>query len=385
MRKIRVIHLITKLELGGAQRNTIYTCERMDSARFDVFLMSGEGGVLNPSEEFIGGEEKRFILIKDLVRAINPFRDIKAFKFLRNEFIRLKPDIVHTHSSKAGIIGRFAAKSVGVPVTVHSVHGFAFSPFHSFFMRILYKVIERITSMFTDHYVFVSKADIEVAKELKLLKKASYSLIRSGFDFEKFFKKKKNTVDIKKKYQISDQDFVCGIIAPFKSQKGLFNLIKIASIVLNKEKNVIFFLAGDGKLRDSLENEMGKVGIRDRFIMPGFINDIESVIPAFDIGVSTSLWEGLPQSLVQLRLMNKTVIVTDISGNNEVVRNGVNGYTVEVGKYNEFAEKIISLKNNKPLLNKLANQREELKEWDGEVMVKAQEDLYFSLLGRDRK
>ncbi len=383
MRKIRVIHLITKLELGGAQRNTIYTCEKMDPVCFDVFLMSGEGGVLNPSEEFIGGEERRFILIKDLVRAINLFRDVKAFKFLRNEFVRLKPDIVHTHSSKAGIIGRFAAKSAGVPITVHSVHGFAFSRFHPFFMRNLYKVIEKITSIFTNHYIFVSKADIKVAKKLKLLKKASYSLIRSGFDFEKFTKSDISVSEIKKKYQISDQDFICGVIAPFKPQKGLFDLIKIASIVLKKERNIVFFIAGDGELRDSLESEMKKVGIRDRFIMPGFIDDIESVIPVFDIGVSTSLWEGLPQSLIQLRLMNKAAVVTDISGNNEVISDGVNGYTVSVGEFNEFAEKIILLKNDKSILKSLSNRSEELTEWDGKVMVKSQENLYSSLVGNE--
>ena len=387
MKRIRVIHVITRLELGGAQRNTILTCEKLDRERFDVFLFSGRGGILLPDPEIMdrgkSDHEERFVFVGDLVRQIDPVRDLKALKYLRSEFQRLKPDIVHTHSSKAGIIGRIAAKKAGVPVTVHSVHGFAFSPLQSFLRRSVYQMIEKAGARYTDHYVFVSRADITTAQKLNLLRKASRSLIRSGFDFSRFTGNVKDLSLVREKYGIDEKDFVCGVIAPFKPQKGLFDLIHVASEVLKKDRRVVFFLAGDGELRRDIENELERRGIRGRFIMPGFIHDIENVIPGFDIGVSTALWEGLPQSLVQLRLMKKAAVVSDIPGNAEIIRNGVNGYTVPVKDHSAFAEKILFLKDNRNVLEQLSDAGDDLDAWRAEVMVKAQEELYLSLHGKD--
>ena len=350
--------------------------------------MAGVGGILTPDVVKMkkGGieSENKFILVKDLIREIDPVRDLKAYRFLKSEFKRIKPDIVHTHSSKAGIIGRIAAKRAGVPVVIHSVHGFSFSPFQPFLKRSIYRTIEKFVSRFTDHFIFVSEGDIVSAKKLKLMNRASFSLIRSGFDFKRFKKPEIGHVAVREKYNISKDDFVCGVIAPFKPQKGLTDLIRIASLVLERDKNIIFFIAGDGDLRGLIESKLKNAGIMDRFRMPGFINDIESVIPFFDIGVSTALWEGLPQSLVQLRLMKKAVVVTDIPGNNEIVKNNVNGYIVKVNSIKEFGDKILYLKNNSDKRNILASHKDDLDSWDGEVMVKSQEDLYFSLTGSER-
>jgi glycosyltransferase involved in cell wall biosynthesis len=389
MKKIRVVHVITKLELGGAQRNTILTCENLDRRKFDVFLFSGQGGILLPDRGIMNrgrpDQEDRFVFVRDLVRQINPARDLKALKFLRSEFERLKPHIVHTHSSKAGIIGRIAAKKAGVPVTVHSVHGFAFSPHQSFPRRMVYQMIEKAGARYTDHYIFVSRADITTARKLNLLRKAAYSLIRSGFDFGRFSTVEKKTPLFREMYGIDPNDFVCGTIAPFKPQKGLFDLVQVASEVLEKDRRVVFFLAGDGELRKDLETELERRGIRDRFVMPGFIHDIENVIPGFDLGVSTALWEGLPQSLVQLRLMKKAAVVSDIPGNAEVIRNGENGYTVQPRDHTLFAERILFLKNNRDVLERLSHAGDDLDAWRADVMVKAQEDLYLSFPSSGQK
>ncbi|MCK4890824.1 MAG: glycosyltransferase, partial [Candidatus Aminicenantes bacterium] len=214
MKKIKVIHLITKLELGGAQRNTIFTCENLDREKFEVYLMAGVGGILTPDIDKMkkGGNEseEKFIFVKDLIREINPGRDLKAYRYLKSEFKRIKPDIVHTHSSKAGIIGRIAAKRAGVPVVIHSVHGFSFSPFQPFLKRSIYRMIEKFVSRFTDHFIFVSEGDIVSAKKLKLMNRASFSLIRSGFDFKRFKNPGIGHVAAREKYNISKDDFVCG-------------------------------------------------------------------------------------------------------------------------------------------------------------------------------
>ena len=186
-------------------------------------------------------KKDRFFFVKDLVRQINPIKDLKALFQLRKLLKKIKPDIIHTHSSKAGILGRTAAFLLRVPVIIHSVHGFSFSPYQSFLKRTFYVTAEKLVSKITSHFVFVSNDDIGMAREKKLVKE-NYSLIRSGFPFKKFLKKSEDEKTVRESYNIKENDFVCGIIAPFKPQKGLFHLIEIAERVLapgKTKKNVV--------------------------------------------------------------------------------------------------------------------------------------------------
>ncbi|MEN8152383.1 MAG: glycosyltransferase family 4 protein [Acidobacteriota bacterium] len=384
MNRIKVVHLITKLELGGAQLNTVFTFENLNPEIFEVFLITGDGGILNTEvEEFCKMNKNysgKFIMIKDLVRSINPIKDIKALLNLRKEFKLIKPDIIHTHSSKAGILGRLAGSLAGVGVVIHSVHGFSFSSHQSFLRRSFFSFAEKIISGLTTHFVFVSKNDIEVAEKKKLVKNKNYSLIRSGFPVKKFIDVSINKSAARKKYNINNSMFVCGIIAPFKPQKGLFHLIKIASLVLKEDKDILFIIAGDGTLREKIEYELEQEGISDNFRLPGFINDIDKMIPLFDIGLTTSLWEGLPQSLVQMRLNKKAVVASNIPGNNEIIINGENGYLIDIKDHKKFAEAILSLKSDIKLRKKLSFYNDNFAEWDGNFMVEAQEELYIELI-----
>jgi glycosyltransferase involved in cell wall biosynthesis len=186
--------------------------------------------------------------------------------------------------------------------------------------------------------------------------------------------------DLKKKYQLHDS-FVCGIIAPFKPQKGLFHLLDIAARVISQNPAVVFFIAGDGEQRQKLEDELRRREIFQNFRLPGFLPDVENVIDCFDIGLSTSLWEGLPQSLVQLRLKKKAVVASDIPGNREVIRDGVNGYLVPINDHEYFTATILKLAADKVLRHQLGNyDGEDFSEWDAAVMVSRQEELYQRLL-----
>ncbi len=376
MKKTRVVHIITKLELGGAQINTLYTYENLDPAKFDAYLISGEEGLLNKTIK----KKTNSFTLKSLQRRIHPLKDVLAYFLLRKQLKKINPSIVHTHSSKAGIIGRLAARSVKVPVIIHSVHGFSFSPYQSLLKKWFFKFMEKAVSKITDYFIFVSQSDIKNAQKYKLCRN-NYSLIRSGFPLAEFLKEHHNENQINNKYNLKQDNFVCGILAPFKPQKGLFDLIEIADRVIGKNDNVIFFIAGDGKLRKKIETELRKRNILKNFRLPGFITDIDKVIGRFNIGVSTALWEGLPQSLVQFRLKKKPVVATDIPGNNEVVKEGENGFLVKVGDYKGFSERILFLSENKAETDKLKDFSDDYANWDAQYMVKEQERLYFSLLG----
>ena len=389
--KIKVVHIITKLELGGAQVNTIHTYENLDPEEFETFLISGPGGIL--TDKVL--KKENFIIIKNLVRELNPFKDLIAFFQLRRVLKKIRPQIVHTHSSKAGIIGRLAAYFARVPVIIHSVHGFSFSPFQSFLKRSFYTAAEKAVSKLTRHFIFVSNDDIQIAVRKKLVRE-NYTLIRSGFPFQEFLKKETFSPErleaLRKKYNIEKRDFVCGIIAPFKPQKGLFHLIEIADIVLKSKREgenaakvpkIVFMITGDGQLREAIETRLKEKNIFDHFRLPGFVFDIQDVLDIFDIGISTALWEGLPQSLIQLRLKKKAVVASDIPGNREVIKDNENGFLVDVKDYDTFAQRILFLIENPVERERLARfALEDFSEWDAGYMVDAQEKLYRELLNK---
>jgi len=374
--RVVVIHLITKLELGGAQLNTVYTAEHLDPLRFDTYLFSGPGGVVTAR---LAGAD-RMVIIPALNRNIRPVKDLLALFSLICLFKNIKPRIVHTHSSKAGILGRLAAFAARVPIVIHSVHGFSFSPLQSFFKRKFYLYFEKFCRPLTSHFIFVAESDIRTARAHKLLGD-NYSLIRSGFPLQKFRNRLQDIAALKEKYQLPDDSFVCGIIAPFKPQKGLFQLLDIAARVISQNPAVVFFIAGDGEQRQGLEAELRRRGITQNFRMPGFMPDIEDAIDCFDIGVSTALWEGLPQSLVQFRLKKKAVVASDIPGNREVIRAGLTGYLLPLHDPERFAAAILKLAADPALRNRLGGyDDEDFSEWDADVMVHRQEELYQRLL-----
>ena len=327
---------------------------------------------------------ERLIVCPQLTREISPGRDLRALWAIARQLRRLRPAVVHTHSSKAGILGRLAARLAGVPLVVHTVHGFSFAPDQPFLQRSAYRLAERLAAPLTDHFIFVADADRRQALHLGLCKEDGCSLIRSGFPPARFSAPAGDEVQRRDRFAVPSGRPLVGIIAPFKPQKGLFQLLDIAARVIHKRPDALFLIAGDGEQRLALETELTRRAISDHFRLPGFIPDIEQAIPLFTIGVSTALWEGLPQSLVQMRLMKKAVVVSDIPGNREVVRDGENGFVVPLADPERFADRIVQLLEDESLRTRLGNCREDFSAWDADLMVRQQEELYTRLLTTSR-
>jgi len=376
MKKIKVLHIITKLELGGAQQNTIFTVNNLNKEKFDAYLAFGGGGIL--TEETMQRLSEKAILIPCLLREINPYYDLLALIKLYKIIKQIKPQIVHTHSSKAGILGRTASFIAGVPVIIHSIHGFGFNKYQNKFLYFLLKGTEKLVSKFTTHFIAVSQANIEQGIKEKLFDLNKVSLIRSGIDLNYF--KSINESTIRREFNIDISSSIITMIACFKPQKAPLDFIYIAEKIVQFRKNIKFLLVGDGELRQEIENEIRKRNLENYVILTGWRRDIANIIYGSDIIVLTSLWEGLPRTIIEGMVLNKPIVATNVDGIIDVIKDGENGFLIAPHNINEFANKILILLNDRELYNKFANSSKNLEEFDINSMVKKQEELYIRLI-----
>ncbi|MEN3014309.1 MAG: glycosyltransferase family 4 protein [Endomicrobiia bacterium] len=392
--KIKVIHLITKLELGGAQRNTLYTVKNLDKSKFDVYLISGVGGILDVETKELKQYGVKVLFIKNLIREINPLRDFLAFLSIYNYLINLKPHIIHTHSSKAGILGRWAAFFANIFIKnrikiIHTFHGFGFSRFHNFFVRHFYIFLEYITGKISDILIFVSKDNIETAKKLKIGNFKKYILIRSGIKIKEFYNISENEelkISKRKELNITDERIIT-TIGPFKPQKNLKDFIKMAKIVTYNlpHHKLKFLIVGDGAQRELLVFLAKALRVYDKILFLSWQKDIRGILSITDIFVLTSLWEGLPRSAVEALVSGVPVVAYAVDGLNDIIKSEVNGFLVKPKDVKELSEKIILLLTDNKIFSKIKKFTcDSIDEtFDIDYMMKQQEKLYINLLKLD--
>lgn len=383
MQKIIVVHIITKMELGGAQQNTLFTVSNLDVQKYETFLLAGEAGeLIDEARRF-----ENFFVIKDMVREIRPFKDIKAFfqivkilKKIKRQLPKSSSIIVHTHSSKAGILGRWAAKAAGVKVRIHSVHGFPFNDFQPFFKKYIYIILEKITSIITSHFIAVSSSNIDEGIKYKIFKRYKATLIRSGIDISRFKNPETGKEETRTYLGIPLDAPVVLMVSCLKPQKAPIDFVKACFIIKEKIKNVSFLLAGDGVLRPELENEIKKQGLEGTFHLLGWRRDIPNLINASDVLVLTSLWEGLPRVIPQAMAASVPVVATKVNGSLEAVKEGVNGFLLNPGDIEGIAEKTVFLLENPKKAKKMGQKGSFMvEEFDIYKMVADQERLYAEL------
>jgi len=382
----KVIHIITKLELGGAQENTIWTVKYLNREKFYPLLWSGAGGIL--TEEVKSELKEDFCLVPNLVREISPKNDLLALIWLWKKLRKEKkqsqgmPIIIHTHSSKAGIIGRWAGFFAGVSVIIHSYHGFGFNDFQPRLIRGIYILIEKITGWITDRFIFVSKANMMKAEKLRIGKPFQYNLIRSGIEIKQFQAKPFFDREAKRKeLGVDTGGKVVSMVACLKPQKSPLDFAKVAHLVLKQVPDSWFLIAGDGELRAELEKIVEQLGIKERFKLLGWRRDVPEIMWASDLLVLTSLWEGLPRVYPQAMSAGLAIVGTRVDGAEEAVIDGKNGYLLAPGEVSGIAERIIELLKDDEKRDMMAEKGKELiAEFDIYKMVRDQEKLYERIL-----
>ncbi|MCS7228104.1 MAG: glycosyltransferase family 4 protein [Endomicrobia bacterium] len=395
--KIKVLHIITKLELGGAQQNTLYTVENLDKNKFEVYLIAGRGGILDNTAILLAKTNNfKLFFCSYLIREINPIKDFLAFIELIELVIIIKPDILHTHSSKAGVLGRWAAFIVKCLTLnliklkiIHTFHGFAFSKFHKFFVRMFYIIIEFYTGIISDKLIFVSNDNISTAKKYKIGSPKKYILIRSGIKIKKFYALSFNSeLKSAKKKQMGfpEEEKIISTIGPFKPQKNLSDFIRMAKIITEKlpEEKITFLIAGDGEQRNMLISFAKQLGVENRIKFLSWCKNVEDLLTITDIFVMTSLWEGLPRSAVEALTSGVPVVCYAVDGLNDIIKSGINGFLISPKDVNELSEKVVLLlKNNKQLEYLKKNSVDSIDiSFDIDYMVQQQEILYIKLLNK---
>lgn len=384
MTRIVNVHIITRLELGGAQQNTLYTVTHLDPRKFLSYLVTGRGGLLDGEASSLLGT--RLIFCGPLVRKINPFQDLRALfdlvRILRT--IRTAnsglPMVVHTHSSKAGILGRFAAKLAGLDQIVHTYHGFAFHEFQNPWVRQLYIFFEKALGRITKKQVFVSRDNERAAGDLGLICHDS-RIIRSGISFKSFRESPGDRDKIRKEFGLSDSVPAVMTIACFKPQKAPLDFVAMADAVRSQFPDVRFYMAGDGELRSPVETEIARRGLKDHIILLGWRRDIQDLLAGSDIFVLSSRWEGLPRVLIEARLAGLPAVTTDIEGASEIVSEGQTGFIVPRKDYLALAEKVLYLLRHPAEARKMGDAARSVPlEFDIDEMVRSQEKLYESMV-----
>ncbi len=373
MRKIRLLYAITKLELGGAQKQLLYTISHLDGD-FEIWLATQDKGILLRDALAIPGLKVK--LIPYLIRPISLFNDIKAFfilyKLIKNE----RFDIVHTHSSKAGILGRWAAKLAGTPVIIHTIHGFAFYDRQNWLKRKLYVSLERWTAKITTRLIAVSKEIIRKGLKAGIGKKDQYQCIYYGVEKESFLSERNKNV-IKKNLGFSGE--IVGTISCFKPQKALNDFLKAAAIVQENLPGSTFLIIGDGYLRPSLESLVDRLNLKEKVVFSGWRKDIPDLLATMEIFVLSSLWEGMPISILEAMAAGLPVVATAVDGVREIVLDKETGFLIAPGDYQSLARAILNLLRDKTLSQKMGRKGQEVflkGPFDPGKMVKDTINLY---------
>jgi len=383
-RKIKVLHIITRFICGGADENTLFTVNGLDKSRYEVHLMIGNTYEKKMTERLT--PDVNLIHIDDMVRKVSPVKDLRALYQIYRIIKKEKYDIMHTHTSKAGFLGRIAARLGGVTHIIHGVHTIPFydvlqPQYNRFFLS-----LERFAARFTNLF-------IAVGEELKsqyiregVGSPEQYHIVYSGMDLESFEMARQMSEEerraLRSDFGFGNGDTVVGIVSRLEPGKGFNFFSSIVEKVVHASPEVKFLVVGDGSLRGSLEREVKAKNLQNNIVFAGQREDVARVIALFDIAIFTSLLEGLPRTVVQYVLLGKPIVTFEVGGIREVISDGEQGYIVSQNNIDEFVEKVVYLLNNPAVAEQMRQNGKDFPrfQWSSEEMVSRIDTIYQKLL-----
>lgn len=379
---VRMLHVITRLVRGGADENTLYTVRGLDKSRYVVDLAVGRDSELDQLDlpDGVG-----ILSVPELVRDPNPWLDTIALFRLAAIIRRGRYQIVHTHTAKAGFLGRLAAALVGTPIIVHTVHGVSFHEHLSTVQRWFYLLLERVAARFTDQFVTVGEDVKDIYLRSGIGSATEYETIYSGMPLEDYFTAADMTTEervrVRRQLGYGPEHQVVAMAARLEDRKGHTYLLQAAARLAARYPAMRVLLLGDGPKRAAIAQEAQRLGIADRVQFAGHRGDLAPILASVDVSVLTSLWEGLPRVLVQAAAAGRPILTFDVEGAWEVVRDGQTGFIVPSRDIDTFVVRLETLLSDRVHAAALgAAGRERIgDDWTVETMVSRLDRMYQRL------
>ena len=362
----KVLRILNRFNVGGPTHNATYLTKFL-SPEYETKLIAGKKLDSEAASEYILEKYNiDYFIIENMSRSLNPIKDLKAFLEIRKIIKDYKPDIVHTHASKSGALGRLAAISLKVPVILHTFHGHVF---HSYFGRLktyFYILIERYLASKSSAIIAISNIQKnELSRDFNICPIEKISVVPLGFDLEKF---QTNIIEerqlFRNEFSLSEKDVAIGIIGRLTPIKNHDLFIKSIHMALSKIENPIkVFIIGDGedktkllRLSKELDLSISTLDIENKNALIHFTSwrsDMSAVYAGLDIVALTSLNEGTPVTLIEAQAANKPVVSTDVGGVRDILQEGVTGLLSSSDDLEGFSENLIKLIENKDLRNSM--------------------------------
>jgi len=387
MSPTRVLQIITRLIVGGAQETVMYTAERLDPTLFQVQILSGpqtgsEGSLIDEVRQ----RGIPLTILPELVREVNPVKDLialwKIYRFLRSN----NYEVVHTHSSKAGILGRIAARLAGVPVIVHTIHGWSFHDYMPAMKRWGYIWLERFCATLSDALIVVSAQDIPKGIKAHIGKATQYHLIRSAIPLDEFDPGQYDRKSIRLELGLPADAPVVGNVGRFSPQKNPLDWVKIAGRIARALPECRFLLVGDGPLRSQVEASLKDEGLTSRSVLTGLRHDPARMMAAMDVFLLSSLWEGLPRVIPQAMLMGLPLVATQVDGSSEAIQDGITGFICSPSDLDQLAQRCLALLQSPSLRSEIGRAARSYaqEEFSLDCMLDLIDRLYINLLQSGR-
>jgi glycosyltransferase involved in cell wall biosynthesis len=343
---MRVTHIITRLVVGGAQENTIATLLGLRQ-KSDVTVQLISGPTIGPEgslEHTVAAIPNLLTIVPTLVRPVYPLKDWLALNHLTRLLREQKPDVVHTHSGKAGILGRIAAARAKVPVIIHHIHGPSFGPFQGALANTIFTAAERFAARFTTHFICSAAAMTQIYLAAGIGRPENYTRVFSGFKIEPFLQAA-NDLQLRDQLRIPHDAFVIGKIARFFPLKGHDDLLNAFAKILPECPRAHLLLVGDGVLRPQMEREVRERGWTGKVTFTGLVPpaEVARYVGLMDCLAHLSTREALSRALPQALAAGKPVVAYDFDGANEICHDGTTGFLVKLGHENAAAERLLLL------------------------------------------
>ena len=384
---MRVIHVITRLIVGGAQENTVASVLGLRAKPgWDVTLVAGPArGPEGSLEALFAGRPGSLTMVPELVRPIQPWNDCLAWHKLTRLFRARRPDIVHTHSGKAGILGRLAAARARVPLIVHTIHGPSFGCFQGRLANSAFRAAERYAARVTSRFVVVAQAMQQQYLAAGIGRPDQYTRILSGFGLEPFLRSA-NDLQLRARLGLAPDDLVIGKIARLFKLKGHDDLLEIAPELVRRCPRVRFLLVGDGPWRGRLEARVRSLGLERQVVFAGLVapDAIAPLVGIMDLVVHLSLREGLPRALPQALAAARPVVAYDCDGAGEVCLENETGFLVRPGDLAGLRDRLLRLATEPALRQRLGRRGQQFvrERFDVQRMVDDLQQLYLRLAGQ---